>query len=161
MPMPPSAAEKRLSRLSSRLSPIRKTWPAGTLTGPKSSAARRDLVEHGVARPAGQGLAVGWKQAIGLTVAVATDGVAGGTTLHGLLALIGILYGASGCRGNGAAVEDQLAAANLDGVAGKPDDALDQVRVLARMAEHDDVAALRAAARTSGRRTTGMPNGKL
>ena len=50
-----------------------------------------DLVEHGVARPAGQGLAIGRIEAVGRWPAAdATNGVAGGTTLHGLLALTGI-----------------------------------------------------------------------
>src|SRR5579884_2938723 len=39
IPIPPTSAGNRLSRLSSRLSPIRNRRPAGTVTGPKSSAS--------------------------------------------------------------------------------------------------------------------------
>src|SRR5206468_2946894 len=44
------------------------------------------------------------------------------------------------------AVEDQLAAADLDRVSGQADHPLDEVGVLARVAEHDDVAARRETA---------------
>ena len=47
-----------------------------------------------------------------------------------------------------------------DGVAGKADDALDQVHVARRMAEDDDVAALGQGAETRPL-NEGKPNGKL
>ena len=58
-----------------------------------------------------------------------------------LFGLIGSSNGRERWRGTRPAVEDQLAAAHLDGVAGQADHALDEVRILARVAEHDHVAA--------------------
>ena len=97
-PRPPCHSGTRLSAESSRLSPIRQTWPAGTVTGPKLSSAESAELDRVVGAAVGQRLANHGHAAIDLAVARRARGNRRASDRlvdpHGELASIGTMSGA-------------------------------------------------------------------
>src|SRR4051794_26058755 len=103
----------------------------------------RDLVEHGVARPARQGLAVRRIEAV---MSAAGGAYERRRRRHYLAFAVGAdrhCVWRKHHAGHRLPVEDYFAAAQLDRVSGEPDYPFYEIGVFGRMAEHDDVAALR------------------
>ena len=118
----------RLSAELSRLSPSTNSWPAGTVTSGVLSS-----------RPLSRSLKIAWVTPFGSVSMIAIGRFAAAESLR--------LRHAVGLQGRGMIVDEELALAQLDPVAGQADDAFDPgLRIVARPAEHDDVAALRGLA---------------
>ena len=142
-PRPCSAIGKRLSALWSRLSPIRKTWPSGTVIRAKSSPVRMADVDRVVGAAVGQGLAEHRQPAIDAGRRRRARGSRRSASgAQGTLASTGIIAGGRSLARHRAAVQIDDAVDQLDRVAGQADHPLDIVGALARRGDDDDVAAL-------------------
>ena len=102
-----------------------------------------NLVEHRVARSAGQALEVGLEHAISATSASnhgrrrRRDDAARTVGAHGHC------YGWQRLAYDGTAVEDKPAVSHLDGISREADRTLDEIGAFRRYPEDDDVAAVR------------------